>query len=47
MQGHPGIWEMSWAYDGRATFQYGDEVHSGQPHIIWRRVGTHSIFRRP
>ena len=47
MQGHRGIWEMSWAPDGRATFQYGDEVHPGQAHIIWRRVGTHSIFRRP
>lgn len=47
MQGHPGIWEMSWAPDGRATFEYGDEVHPGQAHIIWRRVGTHSIFRRP
>jgi hypothetical protein len=38
---------MSWAPDGRATFEYGDEVHPGQPHIVWRRVGTHSIFRRP
>jgi hypothetical protein len=47
MQGHRFIWEMSWAPDGRATFQYGDEVHAGQAHIIWRRVGTHSIFRRP
>lgn len=34
MQGHPGLWEMSWAPDGRATFEYGDEVHPGQPHII-------------
>jgi hypothetical protein len=47
MQGHPGVWEMSWAPDGRATFEYGDEVHAGKAHIIWRRVGTHSIFRRP
>jgi mRNA-degrading endonuclease YafQ of YafQ-DinJ toxin-antitoxin module len=47
MQGHPGVWEMSWAPDGRATFEYGDEIHSGQAHIIWRRVGTHSIFKRP
>ena len=47
MQGHPAVWEMTWAYDGRATFQYGNEVHAGQPHIIWRRIGTHSIFRRP
>jgi hypothetical protein len=27
---------MTWAYHGHATFQYGDEIHSGQPHIIWR-----------
>ena len=47
VQGHSGVWEMTWAYDGRATFQYGEEVHAGQPHIIWRRVGTHAIFRRP
>lgn len=47
VQGHLGVWEMTWAYDGRATFQYGDEVKSGEPHIIWRRIGTHSIFRRP
>jgi hypothetical protein len=47
VQGHPEVWEMTWAYDGRATFQYGDEIHPGQPHIIWRRVGTHAIFRRP
>jgi mRNA-degrading endonuclease YafQ of YafQ-DinJ toxin-antitoxin module len=47
MQGHRDIWEMTWAPDGRATFQYGDEVHAGEAHIIWRRVGTHAIFRRP
>jgi hypothetical protein len=47
MQGHPGVWEMSWAPDGRATFEYGDEVHAGEAHIVWRRVGTHAIFRRP
>jgi hypothetical protein len=47
MQGHRDIWEMTWAPDGRATFQYGDEVHAGEAHIIWRRIGTHTIFRRP
>jgi hypothetical protein len=35
------------APDGRATFEYGDEAHPGQAHIIWRRVGIHLIFRRP
>jgi hypothetical protein len=47
VQGHPRVWEMTWAPDGRATFEYGDEVRSGEPHVVWRRIGTHSIFRRP
>ncbi len=47
VQGHPGVWEMTWALDGRATFQYGAEVRPGETHVIWRRVGPHSVFRRP
>ena len=47
VQGEPGVWEMTWAADGRATFSYGDEVIAGHPHIIWRRIGTHDIFCRP
>lgn len=47
VQGHPRVWEMTWAPDGRATFEYGEEVRAGEPHIIWRRIGTHSVFRRP
>lgn len=47
VQGYPGVWEMTWAPDGRATFEYGDELRSGEPHIIWRRIGTHGIFRQP
>jgi hypothetical protein len=35
------------APDGRATFQYGDEVQAGEPHIVWRRIGTHDVFDRP
>lgn len=45
VQGRPGVWEMTWAGDGRATFSYGSERISGQPHISWRRIGTHVIFR--
>lgn len=41
------VWEMRWAPDGRATFQYGDERIPGEPHVIWRRVGTHDVFRNP
>jgi hypothetical protein len=47
VQGRPGIWEMTWAPDGRATFQYGEEVAAGEVHIIWRRIGAHDVFRRP
>lgn len=39
-----GVFEMTWADDGRATFEYGDEVVPGEPHVIWRRIGTHDIF---
>ncbi|HEY1967574.1 MAG TPA: hypothetical protein VGH89_06480 [Pseudonocardia sp.] len=41
------VWEMTWAPDGRATFQYGPERTEGEPHVIWRRVGTHAIFKEP
>jgi hypothetical protein len=44
---HQGVWEMTWATDGRATFEYGEPVIPGQPHIIWRRIGKHDIFRNP
>jgi WD40-like Beta Propeller Repeat len=44
---HPGIFEMTWAPDGRATFSSGEEHVSGTPHVIWRRIGTHSIFTPP
>jgi hypothetical protein len=47
IQGAEGIFEMTWAMDGRATFQYGPEVRPGEPHVIWRRCGTHAIFRNP
>jgi len=47
VRGTSGVFEMTWAGDGRATFQYGDPVHPGQPHIIWRRIGTHDILKRP
>jgi hypothetical protein len=42
-----GVFEMTWAPDGRATFEFGNEIVAGEAHIIWRRVGTHEIFRSP
>ncbi len=47
VQSHPGVWEMTWADDGRATFRYGDSIHPGDPHIVWRRIGSHDIFDAP
>ena len=44
---HPGVIEMTWENDGRATFSCGGERLPGQPHVIWRRIGTHAIFTPP
>lgn len=47
VQGATGVWEITFAPDGRATFEYGDELRPGQPHVIWRRVGTHDVLSQP
>jgi hypothetical protein len=47
VQSTPGIFEMTWAMDGRATFHYGPEKFPGSPHIVWRRIGSHAILDRP
>lgn len=47
VRGFPGVYELTWAPDGRATFSYGRPIVEGEPHIIWRRIGTHEILREP
>lgn len=47
VRGRRGVYEMTWAPDGRATCSYGASLKEGEPHIIWRRIGTHAIFSRP
>lgn len=47
VQGSGDIFEMTWGPDDRATFQFGAEVIEGEPHVIWRRVGTHAILSNP
>ena len=47
VQGAQGVFEMTWAPDGRATFPYGKPVRAGEAHVVWRRIGTHDIFRQP
>jgi hypothetical protein len=38
---------MTWAPNGRATFSYGRSIVGDEPHVIWRRIGTHEILREP
>jgi hypothetical protein len=47
VQGTRDVMEMTFAPDGRATWEFGAEVKVGQIHVIWRRIGTHDIFRAP
>ena len=47
LSGRPDVYEMSWAADGRATFAMGNPIVSGKLHIVWLRVGSHDILRRP
>ena len=44
VRGAPGLFEMTWAPDGRALFSMGQPVVEGKRHIIWHRVGSHSIL---
>ena len=46
VQGTDDVFEMTWATDGRATFQYGPRGRAGA-HVIWRRIGRHDVLRRP
>jgi hypothetical protein len=47
VRGTPGAYEMTWAPNGRATFSYGRSIVGDEPHVIWRRIGTHEILREP
>ena len=46
VQGAQGVFEMTWAPNGRATFEYGQSQGAG-PHVIWRRIGTHAVLDTP
>lgn len=46
VEGTDAVFEMTWAPDGRATFEYGTPQGAGA-HVIWRRIGRHDVFRRP
>jgi hypothetical protein len=48
VEGAPGVWEMTRSFsgpDGRTTFEF--VRIDGSLGVRWRRVGNHSIFKRP
>lgn len=47
VRGAAGVFELTWADDGRATFSVGETVREREPHVVWRRVGTHDVLGRP
>lgn len=47
VHGHERVWELTWAPNGRATFEYGPEQIASEAHVRWRRIGDHWIFSDP
>ena len=47
VRGARGVYELTWAPDGRATFSHGRAPAGEEPHVIWRRIGTHGVLRTP
>jgi mRNA-degrading endonuclease YafQ of YafQ-DinJ toxin-antitoxin module len=45
LRSDPDLFEFHFEGDGRATFQFGAEILPGEKHVIWRRVGTHDVYR--
>ncbi|MGH3975009.1 MAG: hypothetical protein ACRDS9_17015 [Pseudonocardiaceae bacterium] len=44
VQGIPKMFEMTWAADGRATWEFRTSIRDGVRHMTWRRAGTHDIL---
>ena len=43
------IYSLTWnlaSPDGRATF-YLDKMDDGEPLLVWRRIGDHTIYKNP
>ena len=48
VKGQRGIWELTWAGDGRCTWEYGTSLREEPScHILWRCIGSHESFRDP
>ena len=47
VRGTRGVFEMTFAPDGRATWEYGPPREPGVPHVRWRRIGSHDVLGDP
>ncbi|MBO1415136.1 hypothetical protein [Streptomyces sp. FH025] len=43
VQGLPDVWKTT----GARAAERPSATEDGEPHIVWRRIGTHDIFGRP
>lgn len=44
------IYSLTWSFaspDGRATFHLDTTPDDGEPILVWRRIGDHSIYHDP
>ena len=44
VRGAPGLYEMSWAPDGRALFSLEIAGPGQLVHVVWHRCGDHSTL---
>jgi hypothetical protein len=44
VRGAEGVYELTWASDGRATGSDGDSIRAGEPDVVWHRVGSHDVI---
>ena len=44
VQGLEGVYEITWAPDGRALFSWGEKRMLGKRHIVWSRIGGHELL---
>ncbi len=47
ISGNPGVFELRFAPDGRATFTLEAPQRGDLPHVVWRRIGGHGILADP
>ncbi len=47
ISGHPGVFELRFSPDGRATLTLEPPQRNDLPHVVWRRIGGHGVLSDP